>query len=171
MTADERLQELLDKQAIEEVVGARYGRALDWLDVDALKCCFWPDATVDYGFFAGNAHEWCEMVMPIESASFHRFHYVMNILTRVDGDVAESESNSLAGSRKKDADGATIQTFHGSRYLDALERRDHEWRLSKRVVLLEFTQRWPSPAGPGGALKGLALAEGLGPGHPLYRRL
>jgi len=37
------LRELLDKQACSELV-ARYSRALDWLDDDALKTVFWPDA-------------------------------------------------------------------------------------------------------------------------------
>ncbi len=169
--ANNDVEVLLAKQAIGEVVGARYARALDWLDVDALKECFWDDGWVDYGFFEGNAHEWCDAVMPIESSSVHRFHYSFNIMIVVDGNRADVESNSFAGSRRVGDSGEAYQTFHGSRYLDVVERRSGEWRISERRVLLESTQRFPSPDGPGGALGGLDLVSGLGPDHPLYRRM
>lgn len=170
MTDHERLHELLDKRDIEDVVGGRYARALDWLDVDALKDCFWADGWVDYGFFEGNAHEWCDVVMPIEGSSDHRFHYVFNFVIELDGDEAHAESNSFAGSRRRSgSDGEVVQTLHGSRYLDTVERRDGRWRISERRVMLEMTQRFPSPASPGGALSGLELVSGLGPDHPLYR--
>lgn len=170
MPSDEELQVLLDKQAIEEVCGGRYARALDWLDVEALKHCFWPDALVDYGFFEGNAHEWCDIVMPIEASSDHRFHYMCNFVIDVRGDEAEAECNGLAGSRRT-RDGATTQSLHGSRYLDRLQRRDGAWRISERHVLLEMTQSFEAPSGPGGALSGLELVTGLGPHHDLYRIL
>ena len=54
MTRDPALQELLDKQAIAEVI-ARYSRTLDWLDDDGQASCYWPDAAIDYAFFKGSA--------------------------------------------------------------------------------------------------------------------
>jgi hypothetical protein len=169
--AERELRELLDKQAIAEVLGPRYARALDWLDEAALKECFHADGWVDYGFFVGNAHDWCTAVMPIESGSLHRFHYAFNVLVRVDGERAEAESNSIAGGRRPDGAGGFSQTFFGSRYLDKLERRDGVWRISERRTLLEFAQEMPSSGGPDGGLKGLELISGLSPQHPLYRRL
>ena len=50
MTRDPALQELLDKQAIAEVI-QRYSRTLDWLDDEGQASCFWPDAAIDYAFF------------------------------------------------------------------------------------------------------------------------
>ena len=167
MPTERQLQQLWDKQEIAEVLGARYGRGLDWLDEAALKECFHPDAHVDYGFFVGNAHDWCTMVMPIEAQSLHRFHYVFNILIDVDGDKAEAESNSLAGGRSANGN----QSFFGSRYLDKLERREGVWRISERKALLEFAQQTQSSGGPDGGLKGLELVEGLSPSHALYRRM
>ena len=101
----------------------------------------------------------------------HRFHYMFNIMIVVDGDRADVESNGFAGSRRVDDDGSAHQSFHGSRYLDVAERRDGEWRISERRVLLETTQTFPSPDGPGGALVGLELISGLDAHHPLYRRM
>lgn len=165
------IEGLLAKQAIGEVVGARYARALDWLDIDELKACFWDDAWVDYGFFQGDAHQWCDLIMPTEASSVHRFHYMFNIMIVVHGERAEVESNGFAGSRRVSDDGEAFQSFHGSRYLDVAERRDGEWRIAERRVLLETTQRFPSPDGPGGALVGLDLVSGLTADHPLYRRM
>ena len=51
---DPALQQLLDKQAITEVI-ARYSRTLDWLDDEGQATCYWPDAQIDYGFFSGTA--------------------------------------------------------------------------------------------------------------------
>lgn len=162
---------LLDERAIQQVCCTRYARSLDWLDTDELKTCFWPDGHVDYGFFVGNAHEWCEIVMPIEASSLHRFHSMFDLAVQIDGDRAEAECNGLAGSRRIGDDGEGYQSLHGSRYLDRLERRDGEWRIAERTVLLEMTQKLPSPAGPGGALAGLELVSGLSPADPRYRRL
>jgi hypothetical protein len=169
--SERQLQELWDKQEIAEVLGARYGRGLDWLDEAALKECFHADAHVDYGFFVGNAHDWCTMVMPIEAQSLHRFHYVFNVLIEVNGDKAEAESNSLAGGRSPDGKGGFNQSFFGSRYLDKLEKRDGVWKISDRKTLLEFAQQMASSGGPDGGLKGLELVEGLSPRHALYRKM
>lgn len=169
MPSEAALQELLDKQEIADVIGARYARALDWLDPEALKTCFWEDGYVDYGFFKGNAHEWCRIVQPIEEASLHRFHYCFNIRIEVNGARAEAESNSLAGGRRADATGALVQSFFGSRYLDKLEKRGGVWKIKERHTLLEFAQELPAGGGPDGGLKGLELVSGLGPKHPLYR--
>lgn len=169
MARDAALQELLDKKEIEEVIGPRYGRGLDWLDLEMLKTCFHEDGWVDYGFFEGNAHEWCDIVLPIEAASIHRFHYVFNFRIEIDGDKAEAESNSLAGGRGEGEDGQMTQSFFGSRYLDKLERRGGVWKISERRVLLEFSQMLPVSGGPDGDLAGLELVSGLSPQHPLYR--
>ena len=48
METESAIRELLDKQAITEVIGSRYGRALDWLDFEAQKDCFWSDGWVEF---------------------------------------------------------------------------------------------------------------------------
>jgi len=54
---DPMVQELLDKKACEEVI-IRYGRTLDWNDFSAHKRCYWPDASIDYGFIKTDAAGW-----------------------------------------------------------------------------------------------------------------
>lgn len=171
MLSSDFIQALVDKHEIVEVIGPRYGRALDWLDEAALKECFHADGWVDYGFFVGNAHDWCAVVLPIERQSVHRFHYTFNPLVDIHGDRADAESNSVAGARMPNGAGGFNQSFYGSRYLDKLERRDGRWKILERRVLLEFAQQLPSAGSPDGSLKGLELVSGFSSSHPLYRRM
>ena len=165
------LRDLLDKEAIREVIGIRYARGLDWYDIDMLKSCFHEDAMLDYGYFKGNAHEWATMrVVKGNPDELHRFHYCFPPLIEITGDRAQCESNSYAGYRKKDGDGQVCKMF-GARYIDTVERRNGLWKISFRAVLVDFLQDIPSPAGFGGLQKGMGMLEHLRPDHPLYHRL
>ncbi|MCP3985344.1 MAG: nuclear transport factor 2 family protein, partial [bacterium] len=62
---DEELQELLDKQAINEVI-QRISRTMDWLDDEGQASCYWPDAAIDFGFFVGRADAFVPFVMEHE---------------------------------------------------------------------------------------------------------
>jgi hypothetical protein len=168
------LQALLDKQQISELVGPRYARALDWLDIDTLRTCFHPDADVDYGTYKGPAAQWCDMIIASLEKTVHRFHYILNTTIQLDGDKAEVESNCFAGIRKNIPDKPESQDefrYFGSRYIDQLERRGNAWKLSNRIVRLDFMQTASADAQPSGNLQGLAFLTEANTRHPLYRRL
>ena len=55
--------ELRDREAIREVIH-RYCQAVDRCDLEMLKSCYHADGYDDHGFFAGNAHEFAEYVIP-----------------------------------------------------------------------------------------------------------
>jgi hypothetical protein len=59
----------------------------------------------------------------------------------------------------------------GTRYLDRLERRAGAWRLSHRLVKIDFVQIVEEGAGPGGKLASLPFLGQASPNHPDYRRL
>ena len=120
------LRELLDKQACIELV-ARYSRALDWLDDDALKTVFWPDAEIDFGFFKGRGDQFSVAVMKVEHSLARRWHMTTNPIVKVSGDVAEGESYGLAAGVAVRAGRAVHDIFAG-RYLDQFTRRSGEWR-------------------------------------------
>jgi hypothetical protein len=60
----------------------------------------------------------------------------------------------------------------GGRYLDELEKRDDEWRISKRTYILDWAHQFPNSldaaTGEDFALNILEISE---PDHPMYRRL
>lgn len=165
------LQELLDKKACEEVI-LRYGRTLDWLDADGQAECFWPDAQIDYGFFAGSGADWVPTVMAVEQDSVRRWHLATNVLVTVSGATARGECYGIAVGTLRSEDGQLNDTMFGGRYLDELEKRDGEWRIVKRKYVADWVQHFPNGldalAESGLTLNVLDIAES---GHPDYRPL
>ena len=135
MTADP-IRELLDKQALHELV-LRYCRAVDRADEELLLSCYHPDAFDDHGSFRGGPAEFAEhlrggtlnpeiQVGPVQ-------HALTNAVFEVRGDVAYGES--YVEVRRTLADGRLERAM--GRYVDRFERRDGEWRIAHRRVLLE----------------------------------
>ena len=62
--------------------------------------------------------------------------------------------------------------MYGGRYLDTLEKREGEWRISKRNYVLDWTKVFSDDSEvaklEGAALTTLAVSE---PGHELYRTM
>jgi hypothetical protein len=171
MIDDQAMRSLLDREQIREIVGPRYGRAMDWYDLDLLKSCFHPDATLDYGYFKGNAHEWCAMrVLREDPNVLNRFHYIFPPQIEIAGDAAEAECNGIGGHRVRKGAAEEYHLF-GSRYLDRLERRHGQWKLASRVVRIDFAQTLPGDAAPDGKFASLPFMMNPRPDHPDYRRL
>jgi hypothetical protein len=165
---NEQLQQLLDKQAINEVL-QRCSRTLDWLDEEGQGACYWPDAELDFGFFKGRADAYVPMVMAHQRGAAKRWHISTNVMIKLDGDSAEAESYGItvgAGA----ADGP--RRMYGGRYLDELEKRSHEWRISRRVYILDWSKTFEDDSAEA-RLEGAALyaPDITEPDHELYRRM
>ena len=162
------VRELLDKQACAEVL-TRYCRALDWLDGEALKNVFAPDAHIDYGFFRGRGDAFIPVVMEVEHSFERRWHFVANAIIQVHGDSADAESYGLAAAVST-KEGKTTTHVFGGRYLDRLERRDGQWLITWRQYVLDWQQTIEADT-PADAIPGLLTSTGFNPAHALYRRL
>ena len=163
---DARLQELLDKQAIHEVM-QRYCRTMDWLDEAGHASCYWPDAEIDFGFFKGRADAFVPMVMEHERQAVKRWHLVTGAMIRLDGERALAESYGITtGMMARNQP----RRMYGGRYLDEFQKRNGEWRLSKRVYILDWSKTYIDEAESaqitGGALN---MPDIAAPGHALYR--
>lgn len=144
-----------------------YGRAIDWLDEDGLARLFWPDASVDLGFFAGNGTQAVAFLLANASTSARRFHATSNILLEVSGDSAFADSCCITHAVGEDEQGqADWQIFFG-RYLDRLERRGGEWRFAERRFLLNFHHAGRDAEAA--VLAPVPRAAMLSPDHPLFR--
>ncbi|MDP6469920.1 MAG: nuclear transport factor 2 family protein [Pseudomonadales bacterium] len=168
---DSQLQELLDKKACEEVL-MRYGRTQDWLDTPGQESCYWPDADIDFGFFEGNGTDWVKTVMPHEEQAKRRWHMCTSVLVEVDGNKAAGECYGITVATRDTGDGGLVDVMFGGRYLDELEKREGEWRISKRTYILDWAHQFPNSldavTGKGFALNILDISK---PGHPMYRPL
>ena len=168
---EQQVQELLDRQACEDVL-IRYGRTLDWLDQEGQTACYWPDAAIDYGFFKGTAEDWIPVVMGLEAASPCRWHMTSSIIVDIDGDKAKSECYGLSLGSSQNEAGELIAMIFGGRYMDELEKRDGQWRISKRMYIADWSHSFPDGlealSNSGFMLNILQIPQS---GHEAYRPL
>jgi len=138
MTGDHnpRLQELLDKQEIREVI-LRFCRGIDRRDVELIASAFHPDATDDHGPFQGSARDFPAWAMSVLEKQVLTMHLVANQLIEIDDDVAWSESYLLALHRTKRGD-ETHDWFLGARYVDRFERRGSIWKIAHRTTVHDW---------------------------------
>jgi len=169
---EKALQELLDKKAIEEVL-IRYARTLDWIDAESHRTVYWPDADIDYGFFKGKAEDFVDVVIEVEKGTQRRWHGSTGIqITLQSTTTASAETYGITASiADRDGNGPKGNLI-GGRYLDEFEKRDGEWRISKRTYLLEWSH--PFEDGCQAMLDGgfsLNMTKDASASHPLYRKL
>lgn len=132
--AADGLAELLDRQRITEVLH-RYCRAVDRLDHELLLSTYHPDAVDDHGSFVGTAADFAvRTVRRMAEAYEATQHRLGNVTIDLRGDTAWVESyvvatHVLAGNAIEHA---------GARYVDRFERRDGEWRIATRVVVVDW---------------------------------
>jgi hypothetical protein len=139
---ESRLQELLDKEDIREVL-RRYTRGLDRHDGDVIASAFWPDAEVNYlNDFSGPTDAFVEWGNRHHEQTYvvHQ-HHITNVNIDLADDVAHVSSYVIYMLRTKDDQ----MNVGSGRYIDRFERRGDEWRISVREFLPEM--RFVAPAG------------------------
>ena len=167
---DQAVQQLIDRQAIADLM-QRYARTLDWLDDDGQAGCYWPDAEIDYGFFRGRADDFLPVVMATERGSDRRWHMLgAPLVSFTAPDIAEAETYGVFAGATRQEDGTLAGNLFGGRYLDRFERRGGEWRVAKRLYVLDWCQRLADQPGfdadPAFPLPVLKIDRS---GHELYR--
>ena len=136
---ESELAELRDREAIREVIH-RYCQAVDRCDLEMLKSCYHRDGYDDHGFFAGNAHEFAEYVIPCLERVDSSMHSITNTRFRFEGERCATTSQWHVVHRLKQEEGFT-DFLHQGRYLDVWEKRDGEWKILHRVIAGDF-DRW-----------------------------
>jgi hypothetical protein len=137
------LQRLLDKEAIRDTM-ARYSRAVDRGDWAQLRLTYHVDAWDDHGEYKGPIDGLVEWLDKRFAGVDNSIHFLGNSLIEfADPDTALVETyfvsrrlrpptdEELAGPRD-----AMCREAWG-RYIDRFERRDGQWRVARRIVVLE----------------------------------
>jgi hypothetical protein len=144
MPTEAQLQELLDKQAIYELL-CRYCRGVDRLDKELVLSCFHPDTPDTHLGLAGKLYT--GTIEEYLDAEFPKFrdtiegvmHYIMNFLCEVDGDHALAETYQLSTTWGKDPSDPRVNMQNSNRYIDRFERRNGEWRIAERQLMRNYT--------------------------------
>jgi len=136
------LQRLADKDAIRECVH-RYARGIDRHDEEILRAVFHADAVDNHGSvtlgrdaFVTWANEWHVNV------STHHMHGMTTHISDIAGDEANAITYVLFTLCRKD--GKTVHTG-GGRYVDRLARRDGDWRITHRRLVIDWRMNASAP--------------------------
>ena len=149
---EESLQRLLDEAAIKKV-HIRYCRGIDRMDWDLVRSCYHPDAIDDHGEYVGGIDEFIEYCKAGTPNFVSTTHMTGNQLVEVDGDSAWAEHYARAYHRvAAGPDGQAKDLVCNARYVDRYERRNGEWRIAKRLVIVDtervdpVRETWTDPS-------------------------
>lgn len=139
----QRLQELSDREAIRDCLN-RYARGLDRRDLDMLRSAFHPDATDHHGGHIVYHPAADALIADWQQRDADRAfsqHLIINTSIELDGDTAHGETyfQLLTGLDPDSRPESPRLSASGGRYVDRFERRDGEWRIAHRVVVVEYS--------------------------------
>ena len=139
------IRKLLDRQEIWDSI-LSYTRGMDRLDRDLVINAFHPDAIDDHCVIAGTREEIAENGMTMHSAENRKTHHCLtNHYCELDGDTAHTETYFVYFGAQEEGPTDVL----GGRYLDDLERRDGEWRISRRLCFIEWSSSLPEGSSSG----------------------
>lgn len=143
-TQREALAELAARQSIEQCL-ATHARGIDRADEELLRSAYHEGAEVTYGVFNGPAGEFAAMLAQMQRQAPVTLHRPSNVSIQLRGERAVAESYVIAYA-ESEVESAMVQSLIGGRYLDRLERRAGQWRLSHRTYVLDWNINQPSTA-------------------------
>lgn len=163
------LQALLDKKSIEDVL-MRYSRAIDRNNDALLRSVYWPDAYDDHLLYEGNLEGLVEYCMET-TKDMATHHFLGNRLIELFGPdkaFAETYYQAYHNIPLPDGGGWRDLTLLG-RYLDDFERRDGEWRISRRICTVDAYTEVPATSDwINGLLAGVKHRGAKKPVDPLH---
>lgn len=165
-----KLQELLDKQEIMELIHT-YCNAMDRHDQEKVRALYHDDALDDHASFSrGLAKDFIDQLPRIQEPMAILHHNVTTVNLKLDGDYAEGEVYLIAYHNIRKDEGGTFDLLIGGRYFDKYEKRDGVWKFAHRSVVVD----WANVHDPSivdlehPALEGSYIGK-PGPEDPSYR--
>jgi hypothetical protein len=131
----EQVRRMSDRQAIIDCI-YRYARGLDRHDDEVLSSAFHPDAIDNHGSWVSGVDEfvaWAnhECHDPYRAHS----HNITTNSVEITGDTAHAESYLIFVLHRKDGNSVLVG---GGRYIDRLDKRDGEWKISLRRLVMDW---------------------------------
>ncbi|AXF12560.1 nuclear transport factor 2 family protein (plasmid) [Paraburkholderia graminis] len=126
-----------DERAIKDVL-LRWCRAIDRLDLPAVRALFHADATDDHVFYSGGVEG-----LIIALANRHRripfsCHQIGNCLIEYSGPtIALVETYAKVTQHVRQHEGATVVQSSWCRYIDRFEQRNGPWRIAHRLLVID----------------------------------
>jgi hypothetical protein len=132
------IQALVDKQAIREAL-LRYCRGVDRGDADLIASAYHADAVDEHGSSSFSGETVGRGIVEMTRSSRLSMHHVTNQFIELDGpDHAGCETYYTVW-QTMDREGEECVLHALGRYVDRFERRDGEWKIAHRLVIVEQT--------------------------------
>ena len=143
----------------------RYCRGVDRCDAELIASAFHPDAVDEHGTerYTGETVG-PELVEMIRAAGVSMHHLTNQTIELHGDDRAGVESYFIAWQGFQREGHAGVVNAIG-RYLDRFERRDGEWRIAHRVVVVEQTWLLPAAVDLGSGPRPTATKDRLDPSY------
>jgi hypothetical protein len=141
----EALQRLIDRTEIYDVV-CRYARGVDRGDWDLLRSTYHPDAYDDHVEYKGNIDGLIEWLKKRFANADNSMHFLGNCLIEFAGPDLALVETYYASRRLRAPVGDECANLAPSdaicrqswgRYLDRFERRQGQWRVAHRIVVID----------------------------------
>jgi len=130
---DSRLEAVMDRQAIDQLVAGDYPRALDAHDWDAYVAYFTEDGELSVGEQTAKGH--AEMKQLLEGLGDERInHVISNLSYRIEGDSAAGGAYWEDIGLVNGAPGVAV----AGHYDDALRKVNGEWKFTRRSIVVDF---------------------------------
>lgn len=134
--SSDELSAIIARENIRDCL-ARLARGEDRRDAALISGCFWSDAAVEFGIFAGTFDAYLAWVTPGAPSIPVTLHTLGQSLIELSGDTAAVETH-VSAYHRIDFGEAEHDVFLGGRYLDRMERRDGQWRIAHRTMLYDW---------------------------------
>ena len=132
------LDDLVAKDAIREQI-YNYARGLDRMDKELAYAVWHPDGTARYiDTYEGTGAGFVDWVWPYHEQLVAHSHQITNVLIKVDGDTAVSESYVMASLQAHPTETSAVTRLVRSRYADTWSKRDGRWAIDTRVAITDF---------------------------------
>ncbi len=157
MAKELELSAVLAKDAIRNCISS-VAQGEDRRNGDTLRSCYWSDATIDFGVFAGSFDDYLGWCVPGSPEIPVTQHFLGQSNIQIDSDSkARAETYVMSYHRVK-AGEEERNTAMGARYLDHLEKRDGDWRISARIMIYDWDLDWGIAADWSKGLMGMPFA-------------
>lgn len=148
----EQIQRLSDRAEIWDLVCA-YARAIDRLDVDAVRSVYAADGVDHHTGFDGHADDFVAFLARALPTLGGTQHILGNHLVEIRGDQAVAETYATAVHWGEPSTDPALNYTSGLRYIDHLVKEDGRWVIAERWAAREWTiataGRHVPPAAPG----------------------
>ncbi|ABW14082.1 nuclear transport factor 2 family protein [Frankia sp. Mgl5] len=152
-TEQAAIQQLLDKQAIREAT-MRYCRGVDRCDPDLISSAYHPDAIDDHGDQRYSGRTVGRGVADLVRSAKVSMNQVTNQLITLHDDRTAGCETYFTVWRSIETEGEDRVLLAIGRYIDRFERREGEWKIAHRLVIVDLTHVVPAsglmrPSRPG----------------------